>query len=232
LSAPLKIEYKAALAVMVKAPLPGYVKTRLTPPLTADEAAGLYSSFLIDLFVNLKGSELPADIFSAITPPADKDDFSGLIPEDVESFAQIGEGLGDRIENVFKSLFEKGYEKAVITGSDSPDIPLGFIEEALAALDEPDVDIVFGPAKDGGYYLVAASRLVEAPFRGIEWSGSEVLEETLARVNEAELGYRLLEPWHDVDRPADLKFLLDSDSAPCSRAFIEALSPEIKASII
>ncbi|MFQ5480795.1 MAG: TIGR04282 family arsenosugar biosynthesis glycosyltransferase [Thermodesulfobacteriota bacterium] len=226
------MENEAALAVMVKAPVPGHVKTRLTPPLTADEAAGLYRAFLIDLFVNLKGCELAADIFSAITPPGNKEDFSGLIPDDVGCFLQRGEGLGDRIENVFKSLFEKGYTKAVITGSDSPDMPLCFIEEALAALDEPGVDIVFGPAHDGGYYLVAASCPVEAPFRDIEWSGPDVLEETLARVTEAELGYRLLEPWHDVDRPADLKFLLDCDSTPCSRAFIETLTPEIKAAIL
>ncbi len=217
---------------MVKAPLPGHVKTRLTPPLSADEAAGLYSSFLIDLFVNLKCSPLAADIFSAITPPGNKEDFQGLIPDDVACFQQSGAGLGERIESVFRSLFEKGYSKAVVTGSDSPDMPLRLIEEAIAALDEPDVDIVFGPAEDGGYYLVAVSRCMDAPFRDIEWSGPNVLEETLKRVNEAALGYRLLEPWHDVDRPADLKFLLDCDSAPCSRAFIEALSPEIKAAII
>jgi len=224
----IKTDKDAALAVMVKAPLPGHVKTRLTPTLTEEEAAELYSSFLTDLFVNLRGAPLPADLFSAITPPGSKEDFSGVIPDDVDFFPQTGEGLGQRIENVFKCLFEKGYGKAVVTGSDSPDMPLRFIEEALCALDEPDVDIVFGPAHDGGYYLVAASRPIEAPFRDINWSGSTVLEETLEKVKEAKLSYRLLDPWHDMDRPADLKLLLDSDDAPCSRAFVEDLGPRVK----
>ncbi len=229
---PLKSDIGAALAVMVKPPLPGLVKTRLTPPLTAEEAAGLYRSFIIDLFVNLKGSELPTDLFLAITPPGTKEDFSGLIPDDVLSFAQRGVGLGERIENVFKHLFDSGYDKAIVTGSDSPDMPLFVIDEALSALDEPGVDIVFGPADDGGYYLVAACKPIEAPFRDIKWSGDTVLEQTLARVAEAELGCRLLPAWHDVDRPADLRLLLDSDGAPCSRAFVEALSPQAKAGIL
>jgi len=228
MSGPLDSRKDAALAVMVKAPLPGHVKTRLTPPLTAEEAAGLYRSFLIDLFVNLKGSPLPADLFTAITPPGKEEDFEGLIPDDVDFFPQAGEGLGDRIQNVFKRLFDKGYDKAVVTGSDSPEMPADLIEEALAALDEPGGDIVCGPAHDGGYYLVAASRPIEAPFRDIQWSGSTVLEETIRKVKEADLGYKLLKPWHDMDRPADLRLLLDSDSAPCSRAFIEDLGPRLR----
>jgi len=225
----IKTDNTAALAVMVKAPLPGYVKTRLTPPLTAEEAAGLYRSFVTDLFVNIKGSPLAADIFSAITPPGSKEDFSGVIPDDVDFFHQAGEGLGQRIQNVFKYLFDKGYGKAVVTGSDSPDMPLAFIEEALSALDDPDVDIVFGPANDGGYYLVAASRPLAAPFADIRWSGPDVLEESIERVREAGLGYRLLAPWHDMDRPVDLKLLLDCDDAPCSRAFVEDLGVRVKA---
>ncbi len=223
-----KKDDKAALAVMVKAPLPGHVKTRLTPPLTAEEAAGLYRSFLIDFFVNLRGVPLPADLFTAITPPGTREDFTGVIPEDVDCFLQAGESLGDRIHNVFQCLFDKGYDKAVVTGSDSPDMPPGFIDEALSALDEPDVDIVFGPTHDGGYYLVAVNRPMETLFMDIPWSGPDVLDETLQKVRDAELGYRLLEPWHDMDRPSDLKLLLDCDSAPCSRAFIEDLGTPVK----
>jgi len=224
----IKSEKNAALAVMVKVPLPGQVKTRLTPLLSEEEAADLYRSFVTDLFVNLRGAPLPADLFTAVTPPGTKEDFTGLIPDDVDFFTQSGEGLGDRIQSVFKCLFDKGYEKAVVTGSDSPDMPVSLIEEAIAALDEPGVDIVFGPTHDGGYYLVAASTHLTAPFMDISWSGPAVLEETLQRVKDAELGFRLLEPWHDMDRPTDLKLLLDSDDAPCSRAFVEDLGPRVK----
>jgi len=224
----MKTEKDAALAVMVKAPLPGQVKTRLTPLLTEEEAADLYRSFVTDLFVNLRGAPLSVDLFTAITPPGTKEDFADLIPDDVDFFTQSGEGLGDRIQSVFKCLFDKGYGKAVVTGSDSPDMPVGLIEEAIAALDEPGVDIVFGPTHDGGYYLVAASTPLTAPFMDISWSGPAVLDETLQRVKDAELGYRLLEPWHDMDRPTDLKLLLDSDDAPCSRAFVEDLGPRVK----
>jgi hypothetical protein len=216
-----------AIAVMVKPPLPGSVKTRLTPPLAPAEAAGLYRVFIADIFTTLEGLEAPAArlaLFVAAAPPAGPADFQGLVPSGVGFFLQQGAGLGDRIYSVFKGLEERGYARAIVIGSDSPDMPSRLICEACSALSDPEGDIVLGPAEDGGYYLIGASLPIEEVlFRDIPWSGPTVLEETLKRARKAGLALRLLETWHDIDRPADLAFLLGGQGAPKSRAFLEAL---------
>ncbi len=217
----------AALAVMVKPPLPGTVKTRLMPPLAPAEAAGLYRAFIADIFTTLEGLEAPAaglDLFAAAAPPAAPADFQGLVPSGAGFFLQQGYGLGERILSVFKGLEERGYARALVMGSDSPDMPSRLIGEACAALSDPGADVVIGPAEDGGYYLIGASLpMEEALFRDIPWSGPAVLEKTIERAREAGLALRLLETWHDIDRPEDLAFLLGSQGAPRSRAFLEAL---------
>jgi len=216
-----------ALAVMVKPPLPGSVKTRLVPPLAPAEAAGLYRAFIADIFTTLEGlheGETSLDLFVAAAPPAGPTDFQGLVPSGAGFFLQQGAGLGDRILSVFKGLEDRGYARAIVIGSDSPDMPSRLIREACSALTDPEADIVLGPAEDGGYYLIGASLPIEeALFRDIPWSGPTVLEKTLERASEAGLALRLLETWHDIDRPADLAFLLGSQGAPKSRAFLEAL---------
>ncbi len=217
---------RRALAVMVKPPLPGLVKTRLTPPLTPEEAAGLYRSFLIDLFANLRRADLEMETFIAGAPPACPEDFNGIMPEGAGFFRQEGQGLGERIFNVFKMLEIKGFSRAVVIGGDSPDLPAPFIEEAGAILSGPRADLVIGPAHDGGYYLIGAPLPISgAIFNDIQWGGSAVLEQTLERAREAGLRVRLLEPWHDIDRPEDLALLALGQGAPESRAFVEALAP-------
>jgi len=217
---------RTVLAVMVKPPLPGSVKTRLVPLLTPEEAAGLYRSFMRDLFTNLAGADLDMETFIAAAPPAVYEDFRGILPEGAGFFRQEGQGLGDRIFNVFKTLENKGVSRAVVIGSDSPDLPPRFINDARSILIDPDVDMVLGPAQDGGFYLIGASLpLSGVIFHDIPWSGPEVLEKTIERAREAGLGVRLLGLWHDIDRPEDLALLMSGQGAPESRAFIKALGP-------
>jgi len=217
---------RTALAVMVKRPEPGHVKTRLCPPLTHEEAAGLYRAFLADLFGAINGAALEADILVAAAPPAAAPDFAGLVPGGVPFFSQSRGGLGERISNVFKDLAVMGYERAIVIGSDSPDLPVPYIEEAVTALSSAGVGLVLGPADDGGYYLMGASTsLPWSLFEGIGWSGPGVLDETLERARGAGLNVRFLGPWHDIDRAADLACLLKGKGAPRSRAFVEGLGP-------
>lgn len=209
-----------ALAVMVKAPVPGLVKTRLVPPLTFDEAAGLYRCFVKDTFDLVAGLE-GVRLFSPYAPPALADEVASVIPAGVEAFAQEGHTLGERISNVFKRLFSAGYGKVVVIGSDSPDLPLRYIEDAFKALGR--VSLVLGPAKDGGYYLVGMNRFDERPFAEIPWSTSKVMDETLKRANSARIPFELISLWHDYDSFDDLALLRDNHSAPASSTFLKGL---------
>ncbi|MBI5344581.1 MAG: TIGR04282 family arsenosugar biosynthesis glycosyltransferase [Deltaproteobacteria bacterium] len=216
-----------ALAVMLRPPKPGLVKTRLVPLLTHEEAAVLYECFIRDTFksiVTLKG----IDIFAACAlgthtkygPGAEK---TMVFPKGVRIIRQSGGDLGRRIHNVFKVLFDKGYKKAAIIGSDSPDLPPEYIEEAFGLLDCKGAGLVLGPAIDGGYYLVALDRLYSSLFEGIPWSTDVVLDETIKRARAEAIEFRLLRQWHDIDTPQDLRFLKDNSNVPASSAFLRTL---------
>jgi rSAM/selenodomain-associated transferase 1 len=196
-----------ALAVMLKAPVPGSVKTRLTPPLSEDEAAGLYRAFLADIFKRL--ARLPSvDVHAFYTPVGKEDEILDILPEVIPIIPQKGKDLGERLYNVLEHLLkDKGYRRAAVIGTDSPDLPLEYIREAYGKLDEMDGGgVVFGPTTDGGYYLVAMDRLSRVPFDGIPWS-------TLA--------VRLLKPWYDVDTVEDLSHVKDDGEAPETYGYIK-----------
>lgn len=206
-----------ALAIMLKAPASGDVKTRLVPPLTYHEAAELYRCFLDDIFENIRPDTY--DVFASFTPESRIKDLAGIIPEGIPSFKQEGDTLGDRMYNVFRYLFEKGYKRVSIIGSDIPDMPTEFISESFNSLDGK-TSLVLGPAKDGGYYLIGMDRLQKAPFDGIAWSTGTVLEDTLKNARRSGISYRLLGEWHDIDTVEDLLLLKGSKRARKSSDFI------------
>lgn len=208
-----------ALAVMVKAPVPGSVKTRMVPPLTNQQAALLYECLVRDTFSSLsvlKG----VDIYAACLGPPDA--VRGMVPDGIEIFAQCGDGLGARMCSALGRLLSKGYKRAAVVGSDLPDLPARYVEEAFALL-EGGASLSLGPATDGGYYLVAVDGPCECVFTGIRYSTPTVLDETLAKAAENNLRCALASPWHDIDDAGDLKRLQSSRRAPLSSAFIKSL---------
>jgi hypothetical protein len=229
---------------MLRSPVPGRVSTRLVPPLTDIQAAGLYSAFLIDLFSRLhtfidsKEALSASSAFStssmtlvaAYTPEEGAAGVGEFIGAGVEMIEQHGDGLGERIENLFKSLFEAGYTSVIIVGSDSPDLPMERIETAVALLcraEKEIADVVIGPAVDGGYYLIGMNRgmnggMNEAQrelFKEIPWSTSEVLETTLEQAASIGIEVTLIDEWHDIDTPEDLLLLKENRDAPESARF-------------
>jgi rSAM/selenodomain-associated transferase 1 len=130
--------------------------------------------------------------------------FSGLAP-DMESFPQEGEDLGKRMENAFLNRFERGFREVVIIGTDSPDQPPEHILEAFDLLADKKIDLVLGPAEDGGYYLMGLKSVREELFCGIQWSSGEVFATTVSKAKELGLGVSLLPVWHDIDTAADLE---------------------------
>ncbi len=208
-----------ALIVMVKAPFPGRVKTRLVPPLTPGEASGLYRCFILDTLKSV-GPLRGIDLHVAFTPPESKKEMLRLLPRKTPLFPQTGGDLGVRLERIFERFLSRGYRNVAVIGSDSPDLPPCLIEEAFSILRGGEERAVLGPALDGGYYLIAMNFFSSLPFRDILWSTDSVLDETVRRLEKGGFSISLLRPWRDVDTVEDLKILLQNNGAPLSRAFI------------
>jgi rSAM/selenodomain-associated transferase 1 len=113
--------------------------------------------------------------------------------------------LGERLASLFYTSFRRGARRVVVLGSDSPTLPLQVVQDAFDALDR--VDVVVGPASDGGYYLLGARIFVPDLFRGITWGTSEVLQQTRRVLQTTRTSHENLVPWYDVDRARDLERL-------------------------
>lgn len=119
-----------------------------------------------------------------------------------EKFVQKGEDLGSRMKSAFKKGFEDGYERIVLIGSDLPDINANHIHNAFEALQ--DSETVFGPAFDGGYYLLGLSKTYDCIFDNKPWSQSNLLDETLEELENQNISYKNLETLNDIDTFEDL----------------------------
>jgi len=213
---------RRALMVFAKKPVPGRVKTRLTPPLSPEEAAELYRRMLLDTLAKTgqitgihrllfhECGEGARDYFVSVDPGA-------------TIIAQEGADLGERLANAFRTAFDRGYGEVAVIGTDAPHVPRPWIEGAYDALADAAVDVVFGPSGDGGYYLLGMKRLHESLFTAIPWSTGEVLACSRQRAAAAGLRTVLLQLWHDVDTAEDLRRpeLVDpANGAPLTREFM------------
>lgn len=194
----------AAVALLAKAPAPGRAKTRLSPPLTPEQAAGVAHALLGMTLASIVPA-VPARWTLFLDGPADAPLRAAAREHGVMIQPQGRGDLGARLAAACTALRARGATRVVAIGADSPTLDPARVREALAALDHADV--VLGPTVDGGYYLVGLRAAHPEIFRGIPWSTGAVLEATLARARGAGLTIRLLEPWYDVDGPEDLRRL-------------------------
>ena len=200
------------LAVFARWPEPGRVKTRLSPALPAALACDLYRALLDDALAAAARAGAGARYLYWADAPAGRGDFAA--PSGFETRDQGGGDLGARLERAFGRHLERSGDRAVVIGADCPDLDVGLIERAFETLAR--ADLVLGPARDGGYYLIGLARPAPALFRGMRWGTAGVLEETRARAHTAGLRTALLEPLDDLDTPADLVRWLGR--AACGRA--------------
>jgi rSAM/selenodomain-associated transferase 1 len=193
---------RTAVIVMVKAPRPGNVKTRLLSALTAEHAASLASCFAQDAVAN--GLRASADVIVAYTPSCGRAILEPLLPRGLLWIEQRGADLGERLESIFRDAARIGFDPLIITGADSPTLPTAFITTACEALASMEADVTLGPTIDGGYYLVGLSAQCRHLFRDVAWSTPLAYAQTAA--NALSQGLRLLElpQWYDVDTPEDL----------------------------
>jgi uncharacterized protein len=206
----------------VKAPRPGAVKTRLAAAVGAEVAAGLYRALAEQVMraTDPQGAYRRLVFFD---PPQAGDEIRAWLGDE-ELIPQEGGDLGRRMAAAFAEAFRQGAARVAIVGTDAPAVSRALVAEALEGLDGHDV--VVGPARDGGYYLLALQGPQPALFEGIPWSTPAVLEGTLARASERGLRVRRLAPAADVDTLEDVHHEWDRLQPLLDGALADALRPE------
>ncbi len=186
------------LLVFTKPARPGRVKTRLIGALDAGRAAELHQAFLDDLVARLRGGRFALKIAWALERGEDQP--SSPLP----AVRQRGKSLGERLYAALREAADEHRFVAAV-GSDHPRLPLELVDRAFREL-EGGAQVVLGPARDGGYYLIAAAAraLSRELFEGVPWSTDGVLEATLERCRRLGLRPCFLPPADDVDTPGDL----------------------------
>jgi rSAM/selenodomain-associated transferase 1 len=192
-----------ALAVMAKAPVPGAVKTRLAPPLTPEQAARFYRALLLDQLEHLTalGS---ADLYVAFTPDDAKPLVEALVPPGYRCFPQSGGDLGARMCQTMGELWRRGHRNVILIGSDLPPVPLETLQSGFAELARGERQIVLGPSRDGGYYLIGMNQPAPEIFSAMTWSHEGVLAATTEKLDRLDRRYHLLPEWFDIDTVDDI----------------------------
>lgn len=186
---------------MTKAPRAGKVKTRLTPPLTPEEAAELNVCFLRDTTTAISYAALTggAGGIAVYTPVGAENAYAGILPAEFQLLPQRGEAFGERLLSAMEDLFRLGFGSVCLIDSDSPTVPQAAFTEAAMRLAQPEDAVVLGPSEDGGYYLIGLKKMHRALFEDISWSTERVLEQTLDHAQKIKLPVHLLTKWYDVD---------------------------------
>ncbi|NOY52028.1 MAG: glycosyltransferase [Deltaproteobacteria bacterium] len=214
---------KQALLILAKEPRPGKAKTRMTPPLTPDQAAALSSAFIADTLAAASQAK-GTDIHLFYTPRESYSFFRELAPEGIALIPQQGTDLRERCAHSVSFAFEKGYDRIVQIGTDTPQIRAVHIRKAFAVL--KDYDMTLGPANDGGYYLLALRRPAPSLYDGVEMGTERVLPKMLDNARNMGLSIRFMPEWIDADTFEDLLDLQrDPQQIPgrSTRGFLAAL---------
>ncbi|SMO84631.1 TIGR04282 family arsenosugar biosynthesis glycosyltransferase [Gracilimonas mengyeensis] len=188
------------LLIFVKNPELGKVKTRLAASIGDKEALNVYRKLL--QLTHQQTRKLDADKtvwYSSFIPDNDLWDSDSF-----HTSLQQGSNLGNRMLHAFKTAFQKQPKsKVIIIGSDCPGITTELLEKAYQALENKE--IVIGPARDGGYYLLGMCNFHPEVFEDIDWSTSKVREQTLDVIKANQWSYELLEELNDIDTVEDLE---------------------------
>lgn len=215
----------ACLAIFAKAPVAGEVKTRLLPHLIPEQAAELHRAFVLDTLTRLQSLQGVQQFVAC--HPSSSEPFFKQIAQDykIGLIDQVGNDLGERMSHAVKTLMTDNHQKVVLIGTDSPTLPLFYLESAFESLEHQPV--VLGPSQDGGYYLIGLTRWIPELFEGVSWSTDRVFKLTLDKVRRLGLQCLVLPEWFDVDDLSGLRALSDQlnpnpDLAPHTWKFLQS----------
>lgn len=181
----------------------GQVKTRLHQMLGIDGALALHTSLIEYIWQKLgRQAAMTAEMW--VSEPGAETYFNELCgAENVR--LQQGRDLGARMQHAAETALAAS-GAVVIVGADCPSVDVDYVQQALSALEQPQVDVVLGPAEDGGYVLLALKQPVpDCLFRDIDWGSDRVLAQSRAALRGNQLGWHELPPRWDVDRPEDVR---------------------------
>ena len=188
-----------ALVIFVRNPISGQVKTRLAKDIGDERALEIYLQLLQHTLEITRGLSFRKFIYYA-------DEVSDYDLWSVPGYTkrkQNGNDLGERMLNSFKELFDQGFTRIIIIGSDCLQLKTETLEEAVALLESNAA--VIGPASDGGYYLLGLTKFYPDLFIDKPWSTDKVFVKTIADFNEQSISYALLEELSDIDDSTDLE---------------------------
>ncbi|MDA9551731.1 TIGR04282 family arsenosugar biosynthesis glycosyltransferase [Flavobacteriaceae bacterium] len=187
---------KKLLIVFVKNTKLGTVKTRLAKSIGDAAALKIYSALVRHTKHVSNSMTMDTHVYFSTNNGAEKWNNASIN-------IQVGSDLGERMSDAFKKGFDQGYSQIILIGSDLPDISNVIIEKGFDAL--LDNTVVFGPAKDGGYYLVGMNEFQSCIFENKSWSTSKLLEETLIELHDNHTKTALIDILNDIDTFEDLK---------------------------
>ncbi len=190
------------LIIMSRVPQPGNTKTRLIPALGNEGAAQLHAALIRRTWQTVKRFQEQESCQVCVHySGSDIEVLKELMPS-AEFKSQTGETLGDRMDHAIRSSSSSPGGPYVVIGTDSPELDETILSRAFDELRV--VDVVLGPALDGGYYLIGMREPEAHLFHEIAWGRSEVLQSTIRRCQELRLSYSLLDELSDIDEPDDL----------------------------
>lgn len=229
---------KNALIVFTREPEAGVTKTRMMPAYTPEQCAEMHECFTEDIEAELERAD--ADIFVACTQSGEG------VPQKLKrifgesfaagrAFAQEGAELGERMRNALSYALGLGYDKAVLIGTDIPEVDSEMIDDAFAKLDV--CDAVLGPTADGGYWLIGMKDVLSEAFEVKAYGAGSVLGETEEALQRAGRRVGRAETLCDIDEPCDLaelrkKMALDPGSGLWGSRTAAFIAKSSKLSII
>jgi hypothetical protein len=202
------------LAIMMKAPRQGLVKTRLAPAYSAEQILALYRALVED---TIELARLMGVRTVAVCPADDEPALSRWLPREIAVVSQRGEGLAAALCSTFEQLCAESGRRVIAFNADSPHLPAAVLQSAFAALMIDD--LVIGPCDDGGYYLVGARRPYPGLFETHAMGRDSACAVLLAAAALQRLRVSLSAEHYDIDLPADVTRLARELSREPSRAF-------------
>jgi rSAM/selenodomain-associated transferase 1 len=195
------------LGLFAKHWTPGHVKTRLAAGIGTVAATGFHRHCVRVMLQRLQ-SVADARVV-CYWPPEHGEQFSRLGDGKWRFSPQVPGDLGIRMAAYFQDCFDAGYQRVLLMGTDSPNIPLPYLQRAIELLETRR--LILGPTDDGGYYLVGARDKVPPIFEEMPWSSPRLWSATLRRLEasrwQPNVDYEFLPAWYDVDTIYDLKRL-------------------------
>lgn len=187
------------IIVFLRAPQPGFVKTRLAAAIGAEAACAAYRQMVEQVLPVVRAVRLPTEL--RFTPDDAREEIKAWAAPGWETQPQGAGDLGARLTRAFEAAFASGASRAIVIGTDCPSLAASDLRAADRALRR--CDLVVGPAADGGYWLIGLCRPAPGLFDAVPWSTDQVLGVTLHKARQLRLSVELLRILEDIDTAED-----------------------------